>query len=95
LHFEGGARVASADCGVVRIEPGVRFVEHTHEGDEWSLVLAGSAEEEGTGAAWLPGDLVHRAAGSRHAFRVTSAEPLVFAVVLEGAVRPTEDPGAR
>lgn len=95
VHFDGGPRVTDADCGLVSVEPGVRFTEHTHEGDEWSLVLVGAAEEEGTGATWLPGDLVHRAAGSRHAFRVTSAEPFVFAVVLEGPIRPAEDPGER
>jgi quercetin dioxygenase-like cupin family protein len=95
VHFAGGARVAAADCGLVSVEPGVRFAEHVHEGDEWSFVLAGAAQEEGTEATWLPGDLVHRAAGSRHAFRVTSAEPFVFAVVLEGAIRPTETHDAR
>jgi quercetin dioxygenase-like cupin family protein len=92
LHFSGGARVAEADCGLVHIAPGVRFVEHTHSGDEWAFVLAGAAEEEGSGAVWLPGDLVHREAGTRHAFRVTSAEPFVFAVVLEGPIRPHEEP---
>jgi quercetin dioxygenase-like cupin family protein len=95
VHFAGGARVAHADCGLVSVEPGVRFAEHAHEGDEWSLVLAGAAEEEGSGATWLPGDLVHRAAGSRHAFRVTSDIPFVFAVVLEGPIRPTAGLGAR
>ncbi|HEU4429392.1 MAG TPA: cupin domain-containing protein [Myxococcota bacterium] len=87
LHFAGGPRVASADCGLVSLAPGVRFPLHEHAGDEWSFVLSGAAEEEGTGASWLPGDLVHRPAGSRHAFRVTSREPLVFAVVLEAPIR--------
>jgi quercetin dioxygenase-like cupin family protein len=95
VHFAGGPRVSAADCGLVSVEPGVRFAEHAHEGDEWSLVLAGAAEEEGTGATWLPGDLVHRAAGSRHAFRVTSRERFVFAVVLEGPIRRTAGPNAR
>jgi quercetin dioxygenase-like cupin family protein len=94
-HFAGGARVARADCGFVSFAPGVRFPEHLHEGDEWTLVLAGEAEEESSGARWLPGDLVHRAAGSRHAFRVTSAEPLVFAVILEAPIRVVELAGAR
>jgi len=87
LHFAGGPRVASADCGLVALAPGVRFPLHEHAGDEWSFVLSGAAEEEGTAASWLPGDLVHRPAGSRHAFRVTSGEPLVFAVVLEAPIR--------
>ncbi len=87
LHLEGGPRVATAHCGLVHIAPGVRFAEHVHEGDEWSLVLAGSAEEEGSGATWRPGDLVHRAAGTAHAFRVTSREPFTFAVILEAGIR--------
>ncbi len=87
LHFDGGARVAEADCGLVSVAPGVRFAEHAHDGDEWALVLAGTAEEEGTGAVWRAGDVVHRAAGSAHAFTITSREPLVFAVVLDDRIR--------
>ena len=86
FHLTGGPRVAAADCGLVRIEVGGRFPEHRHVGDEWTLVLAGEAEEEGTGERWTAGDLVHRPAGSRHAFRVTSREPYVFAVVLDGGI---------
>ena len=87
FHLAGGARVAGADCGLVRLEPGVRFPSHRHAGDEWSLILAGEAEEEGTGARWLPGDLLHREAGSVHAYRVVGAAPLVFAVVLRGGIQ--------
>ncbi len=91
LHFAGGPRVAEADCGLVSLAAGARFPEHVHGGDEWALVLSGAAEEESTGASWLPGDLVHRAAGSRHAFRTTSREPLVFAVILEGHIRVVDE----
>ena len=87
FHLTGGPRVSTADCGLVRLEPGVRFPAHRHVGDEWSLILAGEAEEEGTGARWLPGDLVHRAPGSAHAYRVAGREPLVFAVVLHGGIQ--------
>jgi putative transcriptional regulator len=86
LHFAGGPRVAAADCGLVRIEAGARFPAHRHLGDEWSFVLLGEAEEEETGARWAPGDLVHRPAGSVHAFRVTSRGPFVFAAVLHGGL---------
>jgi quercetin dioxygenase-like cupin family protein len=89
LHFAGGPRVAAADCGLVRIEPGASFPAHRHGGDEWSLVLAGEAEEEGTGERWAPGDLVHRAAGSVHAYRAVGREPLVFAVLLHGGIELT------
>ena len=90
FHLPGGPRVAAADCGLVRIEPGARFPAHRHVGDEWSFVLSGEAEEEGTGERWAPGDLVQRAAGTAHAFRVTSREPLVFAVVLHGGLELAE-----
>jgi quercetin dioxygenase-like cupin family protein len=87
FHLTGGTRVAGADCGLVRLEPGVRFPSHRHAGDEWSLILAGEAEEEGTGARWLPGDLLHRAPGTVHAYRVVGRAPLVFAVVLHGGIQ--------
>lgn len=95
LHFAGGPRVANADCGLVSVEAGVHFPEHLHEGDEWALVLSGAAEELGSGATWLPGDLVHRPAGSRHAFRATGREPFVFAVILEARIRVVDRDAAR
>jgi putative transcriptional regulator len=91
FHLSGGLRVAAADCGLVRIESGARFPAHRHVGDEWSFVLSGEAEEEGTGERWAPGDLVQRPAGTAHAFRVTSREPLVFAVVLHGGLELAEE----
>jgi quercetin dioxygenase-like cupin family protein len=84
-HLAGGPRVEAADCGLVELAPGTLFPPHLHRGDEWSFILAGSAEEEG-GERWEPGDLVHRPPGSRHAFRSVGASPLVFAVVLHGGI---------
>ncbi|MGH7288299.1 MAG: cupin domain-containing protein [Myxococcota bacterium] len=90
FHLPGGPRVAAADCGLVHIESGARFPAHRHVGDEWSFVLSGEAEEEGTGERWAPGDLVQRPAGTAHAFRVTSRESLVFAVALHGGLEFSE-----
>jgi putative transcriptional regulator len=90
FHFAGGPRVAGADCGLVRLEPGARFPQHRHGGDEWVLVLAGEAEEEETGGRWLPGDLLHRGAGSVHAYRAVGSVPFVFAVVLHGGIEIVE-----
>jgi putative transcriptional regulator len=88
-HFDGGPRVSEADCGLVRMEPGARYPAHRHLGAEWAFVLRGRAEEDETGAVWEPGDLVHRAADSVHAFRVLGDEPFVFAIVLhDGIERP-------
>ena len=93
LHFAGGPRHATADCGLVHLTPGTRFPHHRHVGDEWNLVLAGSAEEEGTGAVWSAGDLVHCPPDTAHAFRALGSEPFVFAVVLTDGIRLEEAPG--
>lgn len=89
LHFQGGARVAGADCGFVRLEPGTEFPLHRHLGTEWTLVLAGGAEEAG-GAIWLPGDLVVKEAETVHAYRALDDEPFLFAVVLHEGIEPAE-----
>lgn len=81
LHFEGGPRVASADCGIVRVAPGATYPRHHHRGDEWALVLEGSAKED-SGRVWGPGDLVHNPAGSAHSFRALGPGPFVFAAEL-------------
>lgn len=89
-HLAGGPRAGEADCGLVELAPGTSFPRHLHRGDEWSFILSGSAEEE-SGERWEAGDLVHRPAGSRHAFRVVGPSPLVFAVVLHGGIELAPD----
>lgn len=84
-HFTGGPRVATADCGLVRLEPGVRFPAHRHQGSEISVILAGRAVERG-GVMFEPGDVVVRAAGSVHDFEAVGDEPFVFVVVLEDGI---------
>lgn len=92
LHFEGGARHAGADCGLVHLPAGARYPLHRHLGEEWVFVLSGSAEEEGTGETWAPGDLCRRAGGSSHAFRAIGSLPFVFAVVLREGIALEELP---
>jgi anti-sigma factor ChrR (cupin superfamily) len=87
-HFQGGRRVESADCGLVHLAPGTSFPSHRHRGAEWTLVLAGSAREDG-GEVWRPGDLVVREADSVHGFRALDDEPYLFAVVLHGGIELT------
>ena len=86
LHFAGGARVANADCGLVRCEPGVLYPRHLHQGDEWAFVLQGEGLED-TGRHWEPGDLIRNPAGSAHSFRSVGEEPFVFAIVLHAGIR--------
>jgi putative transcriptional regulator len=92
LHFSGGPRLGAAHCGLVHLVPHTRFPHHRHLGDEWSFVLSGSAEDEGTGRVWAPGDLVHKPPGSSHALRVVGDLPFVFAVVLGAGIQIDERP---
>jgi quercetin dioxygenase-like cupin family protein len=81
LHFTAGPRVATADCGLVYMEPKQRVPKYKHYGEEWALILQGSIRED-DGKVWSPGDLIYKAADSAHSFQVLGDEPLVFAVIL-------------
>lgn len=83
LHFAGGARVASAHCGLVWMAPGAHFPAHSHRGRECILVLTGGAQHE-DGPPLYPGDPLVSETGSGHALKAAGHEPLLFAVVLEG-----------
>jgi quercetin dioxygenase-like cupin family protein len=85
FHFDGGPRVASAHCGLVRVDPGVTYPLHRHQGDEWAFVLQGTARED-DGRVLAPGDLLHNLPGSRHAFTAEGPEPFVFVVVLHAGI---------
>ena len=86
----GGRRVATADCGVIRVEPGARFPTHRHRGEEWCLVLSGDARED-TGESWTSGDMTLRTAGSRHSFEEIGDVPFVFATVQHGGIEVEAD----
>lgn len=90
LHFAGGARVASANCGLVRCEPGALYPRHLHQGDEWAFVLQGEGLED-TGRHWQPGDLIRNPAGSAHSLRSVGEEPFVFAIVLHAGIRFSDE----
>ena len=81
LHFDGGERVATADCGLIYMEPGQAFPAHRHLGDEWVIILQGRIQELG-GRRYETGEIVYSKAGSEHAFRAIGDRPLVLAVVL-------------
>ncbi len=90
LHFDGGPRVASADCGFVHVEPETNFPAHRHFGEEWVFVIQGRAQED-SGKVWAPGDLVYRAPDSAHSFRVIGDEPFIYAVVLQDGFEWSEE----
>ena len=85
LHFDGGARVAQADCGLIYLEPGVLYPAHRHLGDEWTLILRGCVDENGD-HLYRPGDIIFKTVDSVHSFRIVGDEPCVFAVVLHQGV---------
>ena len=85
LHFDGGARVAQADCGLVHLQPGVMYPAHRHLGEEWAMILQGCVDEN-DGHLHRPGDIVFKPVGSVHSFRIVGDEPCVFAIVLHQGV---------
>ena len=90
FHLDGGPGVAAADCGLVHIEAELSFPPHRHKGDEWSLVLAGRAQED-SGRFWEPGDILYKPPGSVHGFCALGDEPFVFAVVLHEGIEALDD----
>lgn len=82
MKFSGGIRVASATCGIVRINSGRFFPAHEHQGDETSLILQGQAQDD-RNRIFSAGDLVHLPKGSRHSFYILGDEPYIFAIVLQ------------
>lgn len=86
LHLTGGPRVASADNGLVRIEPGLHFPRHRHLGHERVLVLEGGYRDEPSGRLYSPGDWHEMPAGTTHAYTALSERPLLLAVSLVGGV---------
>jgi putative transcriptional regulator len=89
----GGSKCDGAIATLVRIEPGARFPEHAHRGDETMLVLDGGFRETGDGEgdaalgsareAWR-GDEIFRADGTEHALVGLPGVPCIAAVVIFG-----------
>ncbi len=85
LHFDGGAQVATADCGLVRLAPGTQFPEHTHLGNELVFVLAGSYADSG-GRVYSAGDVQEMPAGTSHSFMASPDDGCLFALVLVAGI---------
>lgn len=83
----GGPAVADAIRGFVRMQAGAAFPEHEHLGDETVLVVQGSFEDGVSGEVHRAGDVVRKAAGTRHDFLVRPGPDLVYLVVLPTGVR--------
>lgn len=85
FRFEGGPNIVTADCRMLHMEPGFRFPDHRHGGDEWGFVLQGSIEEDGS-VLYGAGDIVHKPPATRHSFRILGKQAAILIVLLEGAI---------
>ena len=89
--FEGGPKVAGADCGLVEMAPGAVYPRHRHLGAEYSLVLQGAVELS-DGRVLVPGDMNAMPAGSEHDLRSVGDEALVFVVVIHEGLEHIRNP---
>jgi quercetin dioxygenase-like cupin family protein len=81
----GGSGMGGATGLLVSLAPGHALPLHRHQGEEWTLLLQGWVQED-DGHCWGPGDRLHRAPGSVHAFSTLAATPCLCAVVNDGGV---------
>lgn len=85
IHFDGGARVAHADVGFVRVPAGAHFPRHRHLGVERGMILAGSYRDS-DGRLLQPGDIDEKHPGTEHSYDVLPGADLVILVVLEQGI---------
>ncbi len=67
---------------LVLMESGSHFPDHEHLGDETVLILQGSMLKE-DGQVSRPGDVLHMAKGTTHAFDVPEGLDLIYLAVVE------------
>ncbi|MGH7574993.1 MAG: cupin domain-containing protein [Longimicrobiales bacterium] len=88
LHWIRRVSGAGESIVLMRGEPGTRYPDHSHTGEEHGFVLQGTFSD--ALGEYRAGDYVHYPAGSVHNdIRVTGAEVCIFLVVT-GPVVPTE-----
>jgi quercetin dioxygenase-like cupin family protein len=87
LQVDGGPCRASSLCALMVMQPDGALPSHSHGGDEWVLVLQGTAQDHRE-KQLQTGDLAHFAAGSAHLMRCASDEPFVAAIVLGESPEP-------
>jgi putative transcriptional regulator len=83
-----GPRLAKAEAGFVRLDPGVNFPHHRHVGEETSLIMTGELHEKESNQTFRAGDVVVRAASSEHSFAIGPEGCLFAVVVFEGVEFP-------
>jgi anti-sigma factor ChrR (cupin superfamily) len=84
IPVTAGPKCAGAIATLVRLQPGVRFPEHNHIGEETMLLLDGGfCETDGGEEAWR-GDEMFRGDGTGHAFVALPGVPCIAAAVIFG-----------
>lgn len=78
---------ADEEVRLLRARPGMRILQHTHDGDEATLVLAGQMRD---GARdFGPGDVALASETDEHRPQIVGSEPCICLVVLTGPMRFT------
>jgi len=84
---ERGASGLAVRVSLVRARPGVRIPEHTHGGDEMTLILCGAMEDGG--AVYRKGDVSCSDDRHEHQPRILDEGVCVCLLVLNGGLRFT------
>lgn len=82
MPVEGGPERRAQRCALLFMAADTHFPSHTHPGDEWALLIDGYVRES-SGQELHSGDLLHKPAGSTHAF-CTLDVACLFAVAAAG-----------
>jgi putative transcriptional regulator len=78
--------VGGGSARLFDLRGGTEIPMHDHEGDEYGLVLRGSAASDGV--PFFRGDVITAETGQRHALRTGPGQRCVSLVVNEGPIRP-------
>lgn len=79
VDFEGGPAAVAADCGFLRIGPGVMFPPHTHLGEEVTVILQGQLHDPVNNRTIGPGDEYVQLEGTTHYLVCVGDEECIYA----------------
>ncbi len=87
IHFPGGPRHATADCGFVRLAPGATFPPHTHLGEEHTLVLSGRLHDRTNGRTLGPGDEMVQGSGETPHDITSGGDEVIFVTLATDGIQ--------
>jgi anti-sigma factor ChrR (cupin superfamily) len=88
--FDGGPALGEAHGGLIRLQPGTTFPQHTHIGRERVLILQGRMEDD-TGKQYRAGDLIVSEDGTAHEFRAIGDQEVIYAAAVIALEFPLDD----